>query len=94
MAPLGTQSRLRQLSGAGFVRWEEKSVGLVEEMQTLEPRHDEREKVQSWRLHVLIEAGFPFELAERLADSDADLHGAVGLLENGCSPETAVRILL
>jgi hypothetical protein len=85
---------LRQLSGAGFVRWEEKSVGLVEEMQTLEPRHDEREKVQSWRLHVLIEAGFPFELADRLADSDADLHRAVGLLENGCSPETAVRILL
>ena len=66
----------------------------VEEMQTLEPRHDEREKVQSWRLHVLIEAGFPFELAERLADSEADLHGAVGLIENGCSPEIAARILL
>jgi hypothetical protein len=63
-------------------------------MQTLEPRHDEREKVQSWRLHVLIEAGFPFELAERLASSDADLHGAVGLLAHGCSPETAFRILL
>jgi hypothetical protein len=66
----------------------------VEEMQTLEPRHDEREKVQSWRLHVLIEAGFPFELAERLADSEADLHGAVGLIESGCSPEIAARILL
>jgi hypothetical protein len=84
----------RQLSTAGFVRQGEKAIPTVEDMQTLEPRHDEREKVQSWRLHVLIEAGFPFELAERLADSDVDLHGAVGLIENGCAPEIAVRILL
>jgi hypothetical protein len=67
----------------------------MEEMQTLEPLTDERAKVQGWRLHVLVEAGYPIELAERIAaDSDADLHGAVELLECGCSPETAARILL
>jgi hypothetical protein len=67
----------------------------MEEMQTLEPRHDERAKVQGWRLHVLVEAGYPIDLAERIAgDSDVDLHHAVELLESGCSPETAARILL
>ena len=39
----------------------------------------ERSKVESWRLHVLIEAGYPLMLAERLAASEADLHVAVEL---------------
>ena len=42
-----------------------------------EPLDDERSKVESWRLHVLIEAGYPLSLAERLAVSEADLHLAV-----------------
>ena len=63
-------------------------------MQTLEPQHDERAKVQGWRLHVLIEAGYPIQLAERIADSDADLHEAVELVEQGCTPEIAAQILL
>ena len=54
----------------------------------------ERSKVESWRLHVLIEAGYPLELAERVAASEADLHHAVELVEKGCSPETAAAILL
>jgi hypothetical protein len=54
----------------------------------------ERAKVQSWRLHVLIEAGYPLPLAEKLADSDADLHGAVEIVASGCAHETAARILL
>ena len=66
----------------------------MDEMQTLEPEQDERTKVQSWRLHVLIEAGYPIELAERMADSDADLHDAVELVEQGCAPEIAAQILL
>ena len=37
----------------------------------------ERAKVESWRLHVLIEAGYPLPLAERLAGSSVDLHTAV-----------------
>ncbi len=66
----------------------------MEEMQTLEPEHDERGKVQIWRMHVLIEAGYSIELAEAIAGSDVDLHEAVGLVERGCSPDTAARILL
>ena len=57
--------------------------------------HDtEQQKVESWRLHVLIEAGYPTELASRLAASEADLHVAVELVKNGCRHETAAEILL
>ena len=62
--------------------------------QTAETDQNERSKVQSWRLHVLIEAGYPLPLAEKLADSDADLHRAVELVEFGCGHETAAQILL
>ena len=63
-------------------------------MQTLEPHHDERAKVQGWRMHVLIEAGYPIDLALEVAGSEADLHYAVQLVDRGCTPETAARILL
>jgi hypothetical protein len=59
-----------------------------------EPETNERSKVESWRLHVLIEAGYPLPLAERLAASDADLHVAVHLVHNGCTHATAAEILL
>jgi hypothetical protein len=62
--------------------------------QTIETDKDDRAKVQSWRLHVLIEAGYPLPLAEKLADSEADLHEAVELVGIGCTHETAARILL
>lgn len=55
---------------------------------------NERSKVESWRLHVLMEAGYPLHLAERLAASEADLHRAVELVATGCSHETAAEILL
>ena len=54
----------------------------------------ERSKVESWRLHVLIEAGYPLGLAERLAASEADLHLAVELVTSGCAHTTAAEILL
>jgi len=59
-----------------------------------EPDTSERSKVESWRLHVLIEAGYPLGLAERLAASEADLHVAVELVSNGCGHATAAEILL
>ena len=62
--------------------------------QTIEHSLTEREKVESWRLHVLIEAGYPLPLAEKLAHSDADLHQAVELTRCGCSYQTAAEILL
>jgi hypothetical protein len=75
-------------------RQEQVERGGMEELTTLE-RHDERGKVESWRLHVLIEAGYPLPLAERLAQSGADLHEAVDLVaRNGCSPDVAAQILL
>jgi hypothetical protein len=59
------------------------------------PETSESSKVESWRLHVLIEAGYPLGLAERLATSDADLHLAVELVRTrGCAHETAAEILL
>ena len=66
----------------------------MEEMQTLEPRQDEQTKVHSWRLHVLLEAGYPIDLADQIAGSEVDLHVAVDLVECGCSHDTAGRILL
>ena len=58
-------------------------------------RQSERAKVESWRLHVLIEAGYPLPLAETLAAAlDADLHAAVELVGRGCDPRVAAEILL
>ena len=58
-------------------------------------RASERAKVESWRLHVLMEAGYPLPLAEKIAAAlDTDLHEAVQLVSNGCDPRTAAEILL
>jgi len=65
------------------------------ETTELVDRGSERAKVESWRLHVLIEAGYPLPLAEKLAAAlDADLHEAVELVGKGCDPRTAAEILL
>jgi hypothetical protein len=65
-----------------------------ETTETIEPDGGERSKVESWRLHVLMEAGYPLPLAEKLAGSEVDLHRAVELVGQGCTPQTAVEILL
>jgi hypothetical protein len=62
--------------------------------QITETPRDEQAKVESWRLHVLMEAGYPLHLAERIAHSHADLHHAVDLVTRGCDPETATEILV
>jgi hypothetical protein len=67
---------------------------VAETTEIIEPDGGERSKVESWRLHVLMEAGYPLPLAERLAHSEADLHRAVELVGQGCAPETAVEILV
>ena len=67
---------------------------VSEKTEILETDGSERAKVESWRLHVLMEAGYPLPLAERLAGSDADLHRAVELVNQGCAPDTAAEILL
>jgi hypothetical protein len=55
---------------------------------------NEPAKVESWRLHILLEAGYPVHLAERLAVSEVDLHYAVELVNSGCDHTTAAEILL
>ena len=67
---------------------------MAEITETHIEREDEQAKVESWRLHVLIEAGFPLPLAERLAASDADLHTCVELCARAATPATAAEILL
>lgn len=67
---------------------------MSEMTEIVEPEMSERSKVESWRLHVLIEAGYPLPLAERIAASEADLHVAVELVGNGCAHATAAEILL
>ena len=59
-----------------------------------EHAQSERDKVASWRLHQLIEAGYPVHIAERLAHSDTDLHRAIELVRRGCDAHTAAEILL
>jgi len=59
-----------------------------------EPQMTERSKVESWRLHVLVEAGYDLAFAERIAASEADLHLAVALVKQGCAPATATEILV
>ena len=52
------------------------------------------EPVESWRSMRLREAGFSPQLADTLAgDSAYDLHAVLRLLDRGCPPELAARIL-
>ena len=54
----------------------------------------ERDEVCVWRRSQLVRLGFPELLADRAArDSRYDLHQLLDLVENGCPPELAMRIL-
>ena len=51
-------------------------------------------EVISWRREQLVGSGYPLPLAARLArDARYDLHALIELVERGCPPELAVRIL-
>jgi hypothetical protein len=81
----------------GRVRLEKDESSPIEGVEMTEiVEHDQsdRDKVASWRLHQLIEAGYPVHLAERLAQSDADLHRAIELVRSGCDARVAAEILL
>jgi hypothetical protein len=50
--------------------------------------------VVTWRRRQLIEAGFGPKFADSLArDPQYDLHALIELVEQGCPPDLAVRIL-
>jgi hypothetical protein len=52
-------------------------------------------RIEHWRIEELERAGYSRRAAGRLASRlDVDLHRAVELLQRGCSPELALKILL
>jgi hypothetical protein len=56
---------------------------------------DEVELVLEWRLEQLERAGFRGDVVVDLAERrDVDLHDALRLVEAGCPPALAARILL
>lgn len=55
---------------------------------------DNRGGIVRWRREQLRRAGFSEPCADRLAaDARMDLHALIGLVERGCPPSTAERIL-
>jgi hypothetical protein len=58
------------------------------------PRRRVDPDVSDWRRHVLEQAGFHPALARQLAaDGGVDLHDLLNLVDRGCPPELAARIL-
>jgi hypothetical protein len=85
-----------QLPKAGFVieRTNQADNAAPDMAEIAQEPQTERDRVAGWRLHVLIDAGYPIHLAERLAHSDVDLHRAVELVRQGCDATVAAEILL
>ena len=63
-------------------------------MQTKTTAVQALDQVVRWRREQLVGSGFAPALAARVADNtDYDLHALIELVERGCSPQLAVRIL-
>ena len=63
-------------------------------MQTETANDAGRHEVVEWRRQRLMDAGFRFPDASRLAkDGRYDLHTLIELVERGCSQELAARIV-
>jgi hypothetical protein len=65
-------------------------------MSTTQANRDRtKELVIGWRRHELERAGYDAKQASQLAPRfDIDLHRAIELLQQGCAPTLALRILL
>jgi len=64
------------------------------DMRITVPTERERDDVLAWRRTQLLRSGFPSPLADRVADDGRyDLHRLIELVERGCPPELALRIL-
>jgi hypothetical protein len=65
----------------------ETELHVLEETETMQ--------IELWRSQELERAGYSHRAAGRLAARhDIDLHTAVQLLERGCPPDLALKILL
>jgi hypothetical protein len=50
--------------------------------------------VRAWRRRRLLAAGLTVADARLLSESNADLHRALHLVEQGCPPELVAKVLL
>jgi hypothetical protein len=57
-------------------------------------REDLEAAVRSWRFEQFLRLGFTTELSTALAESRVDLSQVRRLIQSGCPPETASRIVL
>jgi hypothetical protein len=57
-------------------------------------REDLETVVRSWRFEQFVRLGFDTELSSTLAASRVDLSQVRRLIQSGCPPETASRIVL
>jgi hypothetical protein len=63
-------------------------------MATEVQQQAESAEVTAWRRDQLEHSGFPHPIAAQLAgDGRYDLHALIELVERGCQPHLAVRIL-
>ena len=62
-------------------------------LAVLSPRRGARHLVSAWRAGRLRDAGFAPALADDLARRRIDLHSLLQLVDRGCPPELAARIL-
>ena len=63
-------------------------------IETRETREQQDVAVVSWRRDQLVRAGYSLPEARRLArDPRYDLHALLQLVDRGCPPALAVRIL-
>jgi hypothetical protein len=61
----------------------------------LDPVETESERVERWRAETLEKVGYDIVSAYELAHRpDVDLHLAIELVERGCAPELALKILI
>jgi hypothetical protein len=63
-------------------------------MRTKTPSEQAGDAVARWRYEQLVASGFSRPTADRVADDARfDLHALIELVESGCRPELAIRIL-
>jgi hypothetical protein len=66
----------------------------VSAAEELPAPHDEAQDIYGWRLLCLSMAGYVYDHAHALAESQCDLHRALELAANDCPHDLALRILL
>jgi len=70
-------------------------ITMATAAEEIQIQETERERVEKWRAEALERVGYDVTSAALLATQhDVDLHLAVELVERGCPPATAIRILL